>query len=120
MATLQRVLLSLALQVSPALITRLRFARVWGCCAIHRLRPLRPCARRLQHALQEQEQLLGELQLLRQAHNANRFAQLAGGYDPDTIDQLITTAEELEASHGWDPLLVDGWLERLGLWDQEI
>lgn len=120
MATLQRVLLFLALQVSPALFNRLHFARVWGWCAIHRLCPPRLGARRLHHALQEQEQLLAELQLLRQAHDAHRLAQLAGGYDPDTIDLLITAAEDLEANHGWDPLLVDGWLERLGLWDQEI
>ena len=121
MATLQRALLTLALQWSPALLTRLRFARSWGTCAWWRCRSGIPALRRqLQQALAEQQPLLEELALLRQAHACSHRAQLSGGYDPDGLDELITIAEALEIEHGWDALLVDQWLERLGLWDQEL
>jgi hypothetical protein len=60
------------------------------------------------------------ISLLRQAHACSHRAQLSGGYDPDGLDELITIAEVLEIEHGWDALLVDQWLERLGLWDQEL
>jgi hypothetical protein len=58
-------------------------------------------------------ELLQAIQLSVKAHRR-------GGLDPRGLDALLLIADELEISHGWDPLLVDGWLDRLGFWDGEF
>ena len=63
---------------------------------------------------------LQELQLLRCAIDLSVQSRRRGGLCPRALEQLLLIADELEISHGWDPLLVDGWLERLGFWDGEF
>ncbi|MFM7674376.1 MAG: hypothetical protein ACKO5F_02040 [Synechococcus sp.] len=70
-------------------------------------------------ALREQRGLLGELQLLQLAQGLQYAAQRRGHYNPAAAEALIGIGDALELHHGWDPLMVDAWLERLGLWDQE-
>ncbi|MEB3263949.1 MAG: hypothetical protein VKJ66_06220 [Synechococcus sp.] len=70
-------------------------------------------------ALSEQRGLLGELQLLQLAQGLQVAAQRRGHYDPAAAEALIGIGDALELHHGWDPLMVDAWLERLGLWDSE-
>ncbi|MEA5424000.1 hypothetical protein [Synechococcus sp. CCY9202] len=71
-------------------------------------------------ALCEQRSLLGELQLLQLGLGLQHAARRCGYYDNAAAEALIGIADALELHHGWDPLMVDAWLERLGLWDQEF
>lgn len=36
------------------------------------------------------------------------------------IDHLLLRLLPASLRHGWTPLRVDLWLDRLGLWDQEL
>lgn len=91
---------------------------VCHCPWLQRFSP--PPPPELLQALDEQRPWLQELQLLRQAIQLSIKAHRRGGLDPRGLDALLLIADELEISHGWDPLLVDGWLDRLGFWDGEF
>ncbi|MCT0225522.1 hypothetical protein [Synechococcus sp. CS-1328] len=98
------------------------FSRFWPV-APQQAAPLTPelfDLERHSQALTEQRGLLGELQLLQLGHSLQQQAQRKGRYDGPAAEALIGIAYALEIHHGWDPLLVDAWLERLGLWDQEF
>ncbi|MFY8148170.1 MAG: hypothetical protein ACOVNL_03000 [Prochlorococcaceae cyanobacterium] len=72
-----------------------------------------------EQALWEQQGLLGELQLLQLGQGLQHAAQRRGHYDNAAAEALMGIADALELHHGWDPLMVDAWLVRLGLWDTE-
>jgi len=71
-------------------------------------------------ALEEQRPWLQELQLLRCAIDLSVQSRRRGGLCPRALEQLLLIADALELDHGWDPLVVDGWLDRLGFWDGEV
>ncbi len=71
-------------------------------------------------ALQQQAPWLRELELLRRGLDCQHQALRQGGYRSAQADLLLTIGDELETRHGWSPLQVDLWLDRLGLWDQEL
>ena len=63
--------------------------------------------------------VLAELALLRQGLQQQQRAERLGYFDPQALACLLSIAEELELTHGWDPLQVDRWLEGLGFWERE-
>jgi hypothetical protein len=73
------------------------------------------------HALETEEQalVLAELALRRQGLQQQQRAERLGYFDPQALACLLSIAEELELTHGWDPLQVDRWLEGLGFWERE-
>ncbi len=73
------------------------------------------------HALETEEQalVLAELALLRQGLQQQQRAEHLGYFDPQALACLLSIAEELELTHGWDPLQVDRWLEGIGFWERE-
>lgn len=73
------------------------------------------------HAQESEEQalVLAELALLRQGLQQQQRAERLGYFDPQALASLLSIAEELELTHGWDPLQVDRWLEGLGFWERE-
>ena len=74
------------------------------------------------HALAafEQGDWLAELELLQLANALQRTAISRGGYDGRSFDLMFTIADVLEADHGWSLEQSDGWLERMGLWQEEF
>jgi hypothetical protein len=72
------------------------------------------------HALQQQSLWLRELELLRRGLDCQKQSRRHGGLRSAQADLLLTIGDELETLHGWTPLQVDLWLDRLGLWDQEL
>jgi hypothetical protein len=72
------------------------------------------------HALQQQALWLRELELLRRGLECQKQSRRHGGLRSAQADLLLTIGDELETLHGWTPLQVDLWLDRLGLWDQEL
>ena len=108
----------------PAFPPMLRLVRVlpppWlrRCPWLLLLTPPPPAT--VQKALQEQRGWLQELELLRRGLARSHQARRRGGFCPAALHDLLVIADDLEINHGWDPLLVDAWLDRLGLWDQEL
>ena len=88
------------------------------CPWLHRLLPPPPVE--VQQAIAQQHPWLQELQLLRRGMERSEQAQRHGGFCPRALEELLLIADALELDHGWDPLLVDAWLSRIGLWDGEI
>ena len=74
------------------------------------------------HALAafEQGDWLAELELLQLANALQRSAISRGGYDDRAFDLMVAIADVLEADHGWSFEQADGWLERMGLYEQEF
>ena len=68
---------------------------------------------------EEQALVLAELALLRQGLQQQQRAERLGYFDPQALACLLSIAEELELTHGWDPLQVDRWLEGLGFWERD-
>ena len=84
-----------------------------------------PAAARIRHAdpqlaAFEQGDWLAELELLQLGEMLHRQALRSHGYDSESFDVMVTIAEVLERDHGWDPSHADDWLERMGLWAQEL
>ncbi len=65
----------------------------------------------------EQCDLLAELDLLHLGDSLRTAALAQGGYDNESFDVMVTIADLLVAEHGWSLQQSDGWLERMGLWD---
>jgi hypothetical protein len=74
------------------------------------------------HALAafEQGDWLAELDLLQLANTLQRTAISRGGYDGRSFDLMFAIADVLEADHGWSFEQSDAWLERMGLWEEEL
>ncbi|MFZ9952198.1 MAG: hypothetical protein ACO3FA_07895 [Vulcanococcus sp.] len=68
----------------------------------------------------EQGDWLAELELLQLGEALHRQALRRHGYDSESFDVMVTIADVLERDHGWDPDHADAWLERMGLWEQEL
>jgi hypothetical protein len=65
----------------------------------------------------DQCDLLAELDLLQLGESLRTTALAQGGYDNESFDVMVTIADLLMAEHGWSIAQSDGWLERMGLWD---
>ena len=74
------------------------------------------------HALAafEQGDWLAELELLQLANALQRSAISRGGYDERAFNLMFAIAEVLELDHGWSFEQSDAWLERMGLWEEEV
>jgi hypothetical protein len=74
------------------------------------------------HALAafEQGDWLAELELLQLANALQRNAITRGGYDGRSFDLMFAIADVLESDHGWSFEQSDAWLERMGLWEEEV
>ena len=74
------------------------------------------------HALAafEQGDWLAELELLQLANALQRTAITRGGYDGRAFDLMFAIADVLESDHGWSFEQSDAWLERMGLWEEEV
>ena len=71
-------------------------------------------------AAADQAKILAELELLQLAHALQCQAKRQGGYAGERFDPMLSIAELFERIHGWDPSHADDWLERMGLWAQEL
>jgi hypothetical protein len=74
------------------------------------------------HALAafEQGDWLAELELLQLANALQRTAISRGAYDGRSFDLMFAIADVLESDHGWSFEQSDAWLERMGLWEEEL
>jgi hypothetical protein len=74
------------------------------------------------HALAafEQGDWLAELELLQLANALQRTAITRGGYDGRSFDLMVAIADVLQSDHGWSFEQSDAWLERMGLWEEEV
>jgi hypothetical protein len=43
-----------------------------------------------------------------------------GGYDGCSFDLTVAIADVLQSDHGWSFEQSDAWLERMGLWEEEV
>ena len=68
----------------------------------------------------EQGDWLAELDLLQLGTALQRTAIARGGYDGRSFDVMVAIADVLEADHGWSFEQSDAWLERMGLWEEEV
>ena len=68
----------------------------------------------------EQGDWLAELELLELGEALHRQALRRHGYDSESFDVMVTIADVLERDHDWQPAHADAWLERMGLWAQEL
>lgn len=68
----------------------------------------------------EQGAWLEELELLQLAQTVHRSARQRGGYDARAFDLVLSIADVLEAEHGWTTEQSEAWLERLGVWEEEL
>ena len=68
----------------------------------------------------EQGDWLAELELLQLANALQRNAITRGGYDGRSFDLMFAIADVLESDHGWSFEQSDAWLERMGLWEEEV
>ena len=68
----------------------------------------------------EQGDWLAELDLLQLGTALQRSAIARGGYDGRSFDVMVAIADVLEADHGWSSEQSDAWLERMGLWEEEV
>ena len=86
-------------------------------CATSELSTFRPC-----HALSalEQGDWLTELDLLHLGEALQRSALANGGYDDTVFDVMVAIADLLESDHGWSTEQSETWLDRMGLWDEEV
>ena len=66
----------------------------------------------------EQGAWLAELDLLQLGDALSRTARLGEGDPGELFDVMVTIADVLEREHGWSPQQSDGWLERMGLWEE--
>jgi hypothetical protein len=66
----------------------------------------------------DQCDLLAELDLLQLGESLHTAALGQGGYDNESFDVMVTIADLLVAEHGWSLQQSDGWLERMGLWEE--
>ena len=95
---------------------RLLLQRPQACCSSE----LGPFA--LDHAFAafEQGDWLAELDLLQLGVALQRGAIARGGYDGRAFDLMFAIADVLETDHGWSFEQSDAWLERMGLWEEEV
>ena len=68
----------------------------------------------------EQGDWLAELELLQLAHALRRTAVSSGSYAARAFDLMLAIADVLEGDHGWSSEQSDAWLERMGLWEEEV
>jgi len=68
----------------------------------------------------EQGDWLAELDLLQLGTALQHTASNRGGYDGRSFDLMVAIADVLEADHGWSFEQSDAWLERMGLWEEEV
>ena len=68
----------------------------------------------------EQGDWLAELELLQLANALQRNAITRDGYDERAFDLMVAIAEVLQSDHGWSFEQTDLWLERMGLWEEEL
>ena len=68
----------------------------------------------------QQSAWLEELELLQFAQAVHRSAGQRGGYDARAFDLVLSIADVLEAEHGWSTEQSEAWLERLGVWEEEL
>ena len=68
----------------------------------------------------EQGDWLAELDLLQLGTALQRGAIAHGGYDDRSFDVMVAIADVLETDHGWSFEQSDAWLERMGLWEEEV
>ena len=67
----------------------------------------------------DQCDILAELDLLQLGESLRTAALEQGGYDNESFDVMVTIADVLVAEHGWSFEQSDGWLERMGLWQDD-
>ena len=67
----------------------------------------------------DQCDILAELDLLQLGESLRTAALEQGGYDTESFDVMVTIADVLVAEHGWSVAQSDGWLERMGLWQDD-
>lgn len=67
----------------------------------------------------EQCDILAELDLLQLGESLRAAALEQGGYDSESFDVMVTIADVFVAEHGWSVAQSDGWLERMGLWQDD-
>ena len=74
------------------------------------------------HALAafEQGDWLTELDLIHLGDALQRSAIPQSGYDDTAFDVMLGIADLLESDHGWSTEQSEVWLERMGLWDEDI
>ena len=84
--------------------------------------PSEPSPGQERHALAafEQGDWLTELDLLHLGDALQRSALSHRGYDDTAFDVMVGIADLLESDHGWTTEQSETWLERMGLWDQEV
>ena len=77
---------------------------------------------RSRHALSalEQGDWLTELDLLHLGEALQCSALSSGGYDDTVFDVMVAIADLLETDHGWSAEQSEAWLDRMGLWDEEV
>ena len=63
---------------------------------------------------------LAELDLLRLGTVLQRTAITRGGYHGRAFNLMFAIADVLESDHGWSFEQSDAWLERMGLWEEEV
>ncbi|WP_296367953.1 hypothetical protein [Vulcanococcus sp. Clear-D1] len=68
----------------------------------------------------EQGDWLAELELLQLANALQRSAISRGGYEERAFNLMVAIAEVLESDHDWSFEQTDLWLERMGLWVEEL
>lgn len=68
----------------------------------------------------EQGDWLEELDLLQLASALRQTASEQGFYEGRLFDLMIAIADVLETDHGWDLEQADAWLDRMGLWDEQL
>jgi len=68
----------------------------------------------------EQGDWLAELDLLQLASALRQTASEQGFYEGRLFDLMIAIADVLETDHGWDLEQADAWLDRMGLWDEQL
>ena len=68
----------------------------------------------------EQGDWLAELDLLQLASALRQTASEQGFYEGRLFDLMIAIADVLESDHGWDLEQADAWLDRMGLWDEQL
>ena len=68
----------------------------------------------------EQGDWLAELDLLQLGTALQLGAIARGGYDGRSFDLMVAIAEVLQSDHGWSFEQTDLWLERMGLWEEEL
>ena len=67
----------------------------------------------------DQCNILAELDPLQLGESLRTAALDQGGYDNESFDVMITIADVLVSEHGWSAAQSDGWLERMGLWQDD-